>query len=64
MKNKNILERAYGYLGSYGANIKKDYPASLGYFDKVIELDPDNNDAIRYSEILHKWNDGEREASK
>ncbi len=55
IKNKSTLLRAYGYLGTYEANITKDYPASLGYFNKMLELDPDNTDASKYKEILEAW---------
>jgi len=63
LKNKAILLRAYGYLGTYEANITKAFTSSLYYFDKMLELDPENIDAQKYSEILKKWieNGNERE---
>lgn len=57
IKNKSTLLRAYGYLGTYEANITKDYPASLNYFNKILELDPVNADAAKYKEILEGWID-------
>lgn len=54
-KNASILITAYGYLGSYEANVKKDYPAALQYFDRILALDPDNKDAARYADTLKKW---------
>lgn len=57
IKNKSTLLRAYGYLGTYEANIAKDYPASLNYFSKMLELEPDNVDAAKYKEILEAWID-------
>jgi tetratricopeptide (TPR) repeat protein len=54
-KNKQLLVSTFEYLGAYEANTTKDYTASLGYYDKVLELDPENNDAIKYSAILKKW---------
>lgn len=53
--NKAMLLKAYGYLGGYEANTKKDYPASLAYFEKFLELDPENEDANKYAEILKNW---------
>ena len=54
-KNKQLLVRAYEYLGAYEANTTKDFSASLGYYDKILELEPDNGDAKKYAEILKKW---------
>lgn len=53
--NKSYLLTAYGYLASYEANVTKDYEASLVYFEKMLALDPDNKDALRYTVILKKW---------
>lgn len=39
-----MLLKAYGYLGGYEANVTKDYLASLAWFEKYLELDPDNTD--------------------
>lgn len=55
--NKTYLLSAYGYLGTYEANITKDYQASLDYFQKLLELDPNNNDAQRYVATLKSWID-------
>ena len=55
VKNKAILLTAYEYLGGYEANITKDYTASVGYFEKLLELDPENADAKRNKDILTKW---------
>jgi hypothetical protein len=54
-KNKATLLGAYGYLGTYEANIKKDFTASLAYFEKMLELDPGNADATKYAELLREW---------
>lgn len=54
-KNKATLLGAYGYLGTYEANIKKDFSASLAYFEKMLELDPGNADATKYAEMLREW---------
>lgn len=57
VKNRAVLLNAYGYLGSYEANIKKDYPASLEYFTRMLRIDPANEDAIKFTATLKKWID-------
>jgi cytochrome c-type biogenesis protein CcmH/NrfG len=52
--NKSLLIQGYGYLGAYHANIKKDYALALENFDRILQLDAGNDDAIRYREILLK----------
>lgn len=54
-KNKKMLLKAYGYLGGYEANARKDYVQSLMWFEKYLELDSENADAKRYAETLRKW---------
>ena len=54
-ENKPLLIQAYGYLGASNANVKKDYETALIDFDKIIELDSGNDDAIRYRDLLEKW---------
>ncbi|HEX4958609.1 MAG TPA: hypothetical protein VFV46_10555, partial [Lacibacter sp.] len=53
--NKSYLLTAYGYLASYEANVTKDYEQSLLYFEKMLTLEPDHKDALRYAGILKKW---------
>jgi len=55
VQNKSLLIQAYGYIGAYHANVKKDYDTALTNFDKILQLDADNTDAIRYRDILLKW---------
>lgn len=55
LKNKNILLNAYGYLGAYQANIRKDYQGSLEYFNRILALDPANEDALKFTATLKKW---------
>ena len=59
-KNKKMLLKAYGYLGGYEANIRKDYVQSLMWFEKFLELDGENADAKRYAETLRKWVDEQK----
>ena len=53
--NKSILIQAYGYIGAYQANVKKDFPVALENFEKIVQLDPGNADATKYIGILKKW---------
>ena len=54
VKNKNTLITAYGYMASYMANMKKDFPSAISYLDKIIEIDPANADALKNRDILQK----------
>jgi tetratricopeptide (TPR) repeat protein len=58
--NKSVLIGAYSYLGGYEANIKKDYAKSLEWFNKILEIDEGNADALRYTETLKKWIDQQK----
>jgi tetratricopeptide (TPR) repeat protein len=51
---KKHLVEAYGYIAAYKANTEKDYPAAIGYFEKLLSKDPENADATRYVNILKK----------
>jgi cytochrome c-type biogenesis protein CcmH/NrfG len=53
-KNKSTLITAYGYLAGYSANIKKDLAAAKSYLEKIIEIDPTNQDAIKNRDIIYK----------
>lgn len=54
VKNKSTLITAYGYLAGFTANVKKDLALASSYLDKIIEIDPNNQDAIRNRDILQK----------
>ena len=54
VKFKSQIIEASGYLANYYANIKTDYAASIQWFDKILEVDPTNADAIKYKDILTK----------
>jgi tetratricopeptide (TPR) repeat protein len=43
---------AYGYLAAYEANTMKNYMEARNYFEKVLEIDPENTDAKKYIEVL------------
>jgi Flp pilus assembly protein TadD len=51
---KKWIVEAYEYLAAYEANIKKDYAASVTYFKKILEVEPDNENANKYIKILGK----------
>ena len=51
---KKWTVEAYGYLATYEANKEKDYPEAVGYFEKMLEVDPTNEDAKKYIAILEK----------
>jgi tetratricopeptide (TPR) repeat protein len=55
IKNKRSLLSAYGYLGAYEANITKNFPVSLDYFERILRLDPDQKEAEKYASILREW---------
>jgi len=53
-KNKSTLITAFGYLAGYSANIKKDLATAKTYLEKIIEIDPTNQDAIKNRDIIDK----------
>lgn len=53
-KNKSTLITAFGYMAGYSANIKKDLATAKTYLEKIIEIDPTNQDAIKNRDIIDK----------
>ena len=53
-KNKDMLVEAYGYLGAYYYNVKHDKAATIPYYEKILELKPDDADAKENLRILKK----------
>lgn len=51
---KKWMVEAYGYLAAYEANKEKDYKEAVGYFGKILDIDPTNEDAKKYIAILDK----------
>lgn len=51
---KKWMVEAYGYLAAYQANTKKDYAQAINYFEKLLEVDPENGDAKKYIAVLEK----------
>jgi tetratricopeptide (TPR) repeat protein len=52
--NRKHLIEAYGYLAAYKANHDKDYKLAIDYFEKLLMLDPNNDSAKKYIDILKK----------
>lgn len=52
--DKRWMVEAYGYLAAYETNTEKDYAEAVSYFEKVLELDPENSQARKYIEVLEK----------
>lgn len=52
--NRKWLIEAYSYIAAYKANTSKEYAVALGYYDKLLALDPSNIEAIEYKNILQK----------
>ncbi len=53
-KNKSTLITAYGYLAGYNANVKKDLAIAKSFLEKIIEIDPTNQDAIKNRDIIDR----------
>jgi tetratricopeptide (TPR) repeat protein len=51
---KKWMTEAYGYLAAYEANTKNDYAEAIDYFEKVLQIDPENESAKKYIAILQK----------
>ena len=51
---KKWMAEAYGYMAAYNANTKKDYALAISYFQKVLEVDPENADAKKYIALLEQ----------
>ena len=49
---KKWIVEAYAYLAAYETNTQKDYAEAVNYFEKVLEVDPENTDAKKYIDIL------------
>lgn len=52
--DKKWLVQAYGYKAAWETNEQNDYTAAIEHLNKVLEIDPVNDDAKRYIAILEK----------
>ena len=52
--NKNILARAYDWLGRYEHQKRKNYAKALDWFDKLLDIEPTNEEARQSREQLKK----------
>jgi len=52
--NRKHLIEAYGYLAAFEANHDKNYETAIDYFEKLLNLDPSNDNARKYIDILKK----------
>lgn len=51
---KKWIIEAYGYLATYEANAQKDYAEAIGYFQQILQLDPENETVKKNVEMLEK----------
>jgi len=52
--SKKWMLEAYSYLAAYETNTAKDYKEAIGYFDRILEIDPENDNAKKYISILEQ----------
>ena len=52
--DKKWMKEAFGYLAGYAANTEKDYPEAISYFEKLLEIDPTDEQVQRNIDILEK----------
>jgi tetratricopeptide (TPR) repeat protein len=58
--DKKWLIEAYGYLAAYETNTEGDYAEAITYFDRLLEIDPENENAKKYMAILEESLDKEK----
>lgn len=51
---KKWLVESFAYLAAYETNTEKDYAEAVSYFEKVLKVDPENEDAKKYIDLLAK----------
>ena len=52
--DKKWITEAYSYLGAYETNTKKNYDQAISYFEKILVVDPENESAKKYINILEE----------
>jgi tetratricopeptide (TPR) repeat protein len=53
-KNKKEIIEAYEYLGAYSLHVKNDVLGAKAYYEKILALDPNHNDAKNFMRELNK----------
>ena len=51
---KKWMVEAYAYMAAFEVNNQKDYAEAVDLFEKVLEVDPENESAKKYIVILEK----------
>jgi tetratricopeptide (TPR) repeat protein len=51
---KKWLVESYAYLAAYQTNTQKNYAEAVNYFEKILQVDPENADAKKYITVLQK----------
>ena len=51
---KKWMVESFAYLAAYETNTEKDYAEAVDYFEKVLKVDPENEDAKKYIDLLAK----------
>jgi tetratricopeptide (TPR) repeat protein len=51
---KKWMVESFAYLAAYETNTEKDYAEAVNYFEKVLKVDPENEDAKKYIDLLAK----------
>lgn len=52
--DKKWIIEAYSYMAVYNANTLKEYDDAIEYFDRILEIDPENVNAKKYIPILEE----------
>lgn len=52
--DKKWIIEAYTYLAAYEMNTEQDYNEAREYLDKILEVDPENDNAKKYISMLEK----------
>lgn len=61
---KKWLIQAYGYIAAFRVNKEKKFDDALSCYNRILELDPGNNDAEKYKNILEKMMEAQPSAAE
>lgn len=62
--DKKWLVESYSYIAAHKTNVQKDYATAIQYLQKVLQVDPANQDAQKYITILEKTVNNKQTADK